>query len=175
MLVAEESTACYRVREQLVRLSLPSDAVGCTSEMEGQIVVQPDGTIVQEESYIRVNLDTLTSDESRRDRYIKNNTLNTAQYPEAVFVPTALEGVPTPLPTTGEGQFRLVGQLTIRDVTREVVWDVTARATGNRVEAQATTAFTFDDFQLTRPRVPVVLSIEDPIRLEVTTVWERVE
>lgn len=171
--VAAKSKACYRVREQLVRFSFPNDAVGCTSDIEGQVVVRPDGTVVSERSRVQVNLGTLTSDESRRDRFVRRNTLQTDRYPHAVFVPKALIGVLSPLPTEGEVAFQVVGDLTIRDVTREVKWDVAATVMGARVDMEARTAFTFDEFQLERPQVPVVLSVEDPIRLEVSLVWER--
>jgi hypothetical protein len=45
--------------------------------------------------------------------------------------------------------------------------DVTARIEGEEVVGQATTVFTFDYFNLAKPRVPLVLSVEDDIRLEI--------
>jgi len=171
--VAAKSKACYRVREQLLRFTFPTDAVGCTSDIEGQVVLQPDGTVVSERSRVQVNLSTLTSDEGRRDQFVRRNTLQTDRYPYAVLVPKALIGVPSPLPTSGQATFQLVGDLTIRDVTREVTWEVTATFTEGQVDMEAKTAFTFNEFQLERPQVPIVLSVEDPIRLEVSIVWER--
>jgi hypothetical protein len=43
---------------------------------------------------------------------------------------------------------------------------VTARGEGKDVVGTAATAFTFKDFGLEQPRVPVVLSVADTIRLE---------
>lgn len=173
IVVAAESQACYRVREQLASLSFPNDAVGCTADIQGEVHLDVNQLIFQEGSSVRVNLSTLTSDQRRRDQYLRRNTLQTDRYPYATFVPKALEGVPTPLPEAGSINIRVRGDLTIREVTREVVWEGTAEFSGNRVTMHLNTAFTFDDFQLVRPRVGAVLSIEDPIRLEVTLVWEK--
>jgi hypothetical protein len=54
----------------------------------------------------------------------------------------------------------------MRGVTHPTVWKVSARAEGNDVAGTATTAFTFKDVNLDQPKVPVVLSVADTIRLE---------
>jgi len=166
-LVPEGSEARYRVREQLARLSFPSDAVGATKAISGQIVVNPDGTILSEKSKIVVDLTTLRSDENRRDNYIKNNTLQTSRFPTAEFVPREIRGLSSPLPASGEGTFQLIGDLTLHGVTRPVTWEVTARLDGQTLTGSATTSFTFADFNLTVPQVFVVLSVDETIRLEV--------
>lgn len=173
-IIAQESQACYRVREQLANVTLPGEAVGCTQDVEGVVMVLPDGTVVPESSRVQVNLSTLTSDESRRDRYVRSNTLETDRYPHATFVPRTIIDMPSPLPASGEVTFQVVGDLTLREVTREVTWEVTATVSGDRILMQAQTEFSFDEFQLERPRVPIVLAVEDPIRLEVSLVWEEV-
>lgn len=166
VLVPDGTQARYRVREQLARLSFPSDAVGTTNAVSGQVVVNSDGTVVREQSKIVVDLRTLQSDESRRDNFIRNNTLQTNQFPTAEFVPTAVQGLASPLPTSGEGKFQLGGDLTIHGVTRPVTWDVTARLNGQDLTGTATTSFKFEDFGMSVPRAFVVLSVDDNIRLE---------
>jgi polyisoprenoid-binding protein YceI len=172
-IVPERSEARYLVTEQLANVSLPNDAIGRTQQINGTLVLQPDGTILAEESRLEVDLSTLQSDESRRDRFIKENTLNTSQFPMAVFVPTEMSGLPAELPQSGDVSFKLIGDLTIRDVTRQVEWDVAGSVQGDEVTGQARTSFTFADFNLTQPRVPVVLSVEDTIRLEVDFTLQR--
>jgi hypothetical protein len=56
----------------------------------------------------------------------------------------------------------------VHGVTRPTTWTVNATFDGGRVTATARTAFAFSDFELTRPRVPVVLSVADTIALEYT-------
>jgi hypothetical protein len=43
---------------------------------------------------------------------------------------------------------------------------VTARSDGPAVVGTATTAFTFKDFNLDQPKVPIVLSVADTLKLE---------
>jgi len=172
VVVSEESEARYRVREQLVGVDLPNDAVGTTRAITGVLVIEG-GRVVPEASRFQVDLRTLTSDQARRDNFIRRNTLQADRYPYAVFIPREIQGLPSPLPTSGEHAFRLIGDLTIREATRPVTWEVTARVEGNRVIAQARTQFTFADFNLEQPRVPVVLSVDETIRLEIDVVLQR--
>jgi hypothetical protein len=66
----------------------------------------------------------------------------------------------------GSAPFQLVGDLTVKDATRRVTWSATASFDGPRVAVQARTAFRLGDFGLQQPRVSVVLSVEDDIKLE---------
>ncbi|RIL09951.1 hypothetical protein DCC79_09440, partial [bacterium] len=158
--------ARYTVTEQLARLSFPSDAVGTTRAITGQIVLDADGKIVSGESKFVVDLTGLTSDSNRRDGFIQRETLATAQFPTAEFVPSDAPGLPSPLPTSGEVTFQLVGDMTVRGTTTPTTWDVTATVNGQEVTGSATTRFTFGAFGLAIPQVMSVLSIEDDIRLQ---------
>ena len=53
-----------------------------------------------------------------RDGFIKQNTLQTSQYPTAEFVPTRVEGLPSP-PASGQYTFKLTGLQTIHGVQKE--------------------------------------------------------
>jgi polyisoprenoid-binding protein YceI len=165
-IVPEASEARYRVREQLADRPLPSDAVGVTRAISGTIVVTPSGALVPERSRITVDLRTLQSDSSRRDNFIRRNTLETDRFPLAEFVPREIRGLPSPPPSSGDVSFEIVGDLTVHGVTRPTTWQVQARVGDGDVTGTATTSFTFADFEMSRPRVAVVLSVEDTIRLE---------
>src|SRR5690606_13787313 len=115
-----------------------NDAVGETSAITGALVLDENGAIVREESRFEVDLSTLKSDSDRRDNYVRRRTLQTEEYPTAVFVPTAIRSAPSPLPTSGEFTFELDGELTIREVTRPITWQVTARAADGTYSGTAT-------------------------------------
>jgi polyisoprenoid-binding protein YceI len=167
VLASEGNEARYRVREQLANLAFPSDAIGATSAVSGLIVLAEDGAILREESKFLVDLTTLRSDNNRRDNFIQRNTLQTGSYPTAEFVPTEALGLLSPLPTTGEVKFQLVGELTVHGVTHVVTWEVTAQAVdGRALTGSAVTSVTFGDFGMTAPQVPVVLSVQETIGLE---------
>lgn len=167
-LTGEGNEARYRVREQLASLALPSDAVGVTSDISGVLVLSADGTaIVSDESKFVVDLTGLKSDRSMRDRYIQNNILQTNSHPTVELVPKQIVGLDTPLTASGEVAFQLIGDLTVNGITRSTTWEVTGTATeGREITGTATTHFTFEDFGLSQPRVPSVLSVKDNIQLE---------
>ena len=160
--------ARYRVREQLAGIDFPNDAIGKTTLIEGGITVTATGAVIEEESKFTIDLASLTSDKDRRDGFIKRNTLQTEQYPSAVFVPTRLENLRFPLPQSGDVTFQMLGNLTIRGVSRPVTWAVTANVANGALTGEAKTKFTFADFELEKPRVRSVLSVDDDIGLEYT-------
>ena len=165
--IAAGSEARYRVQEQLARLDVLSDAVGATQDVRGRIVLALDNVIESADSRILIDLRTIRSDERRRDGYIRNNTLETALFPLAEFIPREILGLPVPLPTEGEATFQIVGDMTIHGVTSEVTWDVTASFTDSEVIGTAVTSFPFGMFGMEPPRVFLVLSVADNIRLEI--------
>ena len=90
------------------------------------------------------------------------------EHPTVELAPTALNGLTVPLPKSGTKKLQLVGNLTVKGVTKPTTWDVDATFNGDRVNGTAVTSFTFADFNLQQPRVPVVLSVSDSIKLEYT-------
>jgi len=170
-ILSERSQATYRVREQLADRPLPSDAVGTTRAVSGQLVIRPDGSFVSEASKITVDLYTLRSDSALRDNFLRRETLRTA--PTAEFVPTEAQGLPRPLPPAGEARFVLQGRLTINGVERPLSFDVQARLEGDTLTGTATAQFKMTDFRLQPPRAPAVLSVQDEVRVEVVLTARR--
>jgi len=158
----------YRVREQLAGFDLPNDAVGATSEVSGGIGFDGKGNIVPASSKFVVNVGTLKSDKDRRDGYVRGRVLEATQFPTVELAPTALRGLTLPMPASGSRTFQVVGDLTVHGVTKPTTWQVDAKFDGGRVNGTAVTSFVFSDFGLTQPRVPVVLSVADTIKLEYT-------
>ena len=165
--VAAGSTARYRVREQLVGHDLPNDAIGETKNVTGSIAFDSNGKVIREASKFSVDAATFVSDKDRRDGFVRRRLLASDQYPAIVLVPTEVRGVSLPLPTSGTRPVEIVGGLTVRGVTRPTTWKGTAQFSNGRVTGSAATAFTFDDFQIEQPRVPVLMSVADTIHLEI--------
>ena len=158
--------ARYRVREQLVGVDLPNDAVGTTTQIAGSVLVYPDGRVVRDSSRIIVTITSLKSDKDRRDGFLQRRTLETDKFPTVELVPTAIRGNTGPFPATGTKTLELLGDLTVHGVMRPTVWQVTARMEGTSIVGSAATAFTFKDVGLDQPKVSVVLSVADTIKLE---------
>jgi polyisoprenoid-binding protein YceI len=170
--VSNTSKATVRVREQLVGVNLPSDAVLVATGATGTFALKDDGTF-SSDAKITFDMTTLASDNRDRDNFIKGDTLQTRQFPKAEFVPTKTTGLTLPMPASGEFIFKLTGQMTIKGKTKEVTFDVQAKRTGNELTATATAApaWKFADFGMTAPSVPFrVVSIVDEIRVVVDLV-----
>lgn len=165
--VAPGTEARYMAREQLAGFNFPSDAIGATRAVTGVILLRPDNSIVEESSRLVADLRLLASDEGLRDRYLRENTLETGLYPFAEFIPRLVTGLPLPRPQAGKAQFQVTGDMTLHGDTMPLIWDVTASWNGESVNGRATTSFRFGDFNMTIPRVLRVISIVDNIRLEV--------
>ena len=166
-IVAEKSSATFRVNEQLAGRDLPNDAVGTTKAVSGQLVFAKDGTLSPDKSLILVDLNTIKTDSGSRDNYIKRSTLEVEKFPNASFAPSKADGMPSPLPSSGEASFTMTGMTTIHGVQKEVTWKVTAKRDGATITGKATATVTFGDFKMTIPRVAAVLSVKDEIRLEI--------
>lgn len=160
------NAARYRIREQLAGLDLPNDAIGETKSVTGVISVDDKGRLISSESKFTVDVSNLVSDKDRRDGYVRRRVLETDQYPTVTLVPTEIRGVSMPLPISGSRTFDLIGNLTVRGVTRQTTWKVTADFSPSALNGKAATSFTFKDFSIDQPRVPVVLSVDETIKLE---------
>lgn len=133
--------------------------------MSGTVVFGPGGVVLPGSS-ITVKVSTLKSDESRRDRYLRSSALETDRYPLVEFAISSAEGLPWPLPASGQAAFKLAGNMTVHGVARPISWDVTADFSDAGATGRARTSFTFGEFDMRVPRLFFILSVEDNIRLE---------
>jgi polyisoprenoid-binding protein YceI len=161
------NAARYRVRERLVGHDLPNDAIGETKTLSGAIEFDSKGKVIPQSSKFVVDAGSFVSDKNRRDGFVRGRLLEADAYPSIVLVPTDVRGVSLPLPTAGTLPIEMTGNLTVHGVTRPTIWKGSAKFQDGRVTGSAATAFTFDDIQMEQPRVPVLLSVADTIRLEI--------
>ncbi|MGH7524779.1 MAG: YceI family protein [Gemmatimonadales bacterium] len=159
------NVARFVVREHLMIMDAPNDAIGVSRAISGGIVLLPDGSIDPDRSRIVVDLSKLTSDKENRDRWIKSHTLRTDSFPTATFVPRRFVGT-NGLPAPGASAVQLAGDLTVHGVTRPVIWDVTLHSGEHEYSGTATTHIKFEDFGMEQPRLMIVISVVDDVRLE---------
>lgn len=169
VVAATGNEARYRVQEKIVGVDVPNyEAIGKTEGITGALVFNRQGRLVPGQSKITIDVTKLKSDQERRDGYVQRRLLETAKYPTVVLAPTEIRGLTGALPTSGSKTFQMIGNLTVRGVTKPTTWNVTAQFQGGRVTGTAVTEFTFADFEMQKPSVPVVLSLADQLKLEYT-------
>jgi polyisoprenoid-binding protein YceI len=170
--VAPGTKARYKVREQLAGIDFPSDAVGSTEAVTGMLIINPDGSF-DPKSKLSVDLKTLSSDQSMRDGYIQGRTLETEKFPTLELVPKRATGLATPVPASGQAGFRLVSDVTMHGVTKEVTWTVVSTFGNDAIAGRATTTVDFATFNMTKPSLARLLSVDDKIELEVEYRFKR--
>ena len=167
VLAPNGSAARYRVREQLMGHDFPNDAVGETKSLAGTIAFDANGKVIRDDSKFTLEAGTFVSDQNRRDGYVRKRLLESDDYPTITFVPTEVRGVKLPMPKSGAAQIQILGDLTVHGVTRPTTWNGNVQFNDAGLSGSATTTFTFEDIQLDQPRVPVLLSVADSIKLEI--------
>lgn len=165
-----QSVVTYAVDEVFLSENRPYRPVGKTNAIEGEFVVSTEGAPSGQVTRMRVDLRTLTTDSSRRDNAIRSRWLESDTYPYANFVSTNALNLPTSYADGASVTFDLVGDMTIRDVTKSVTWQVTGVRTGTTVTGKATTVINMSDFGVNPPNIANMLKVEDAVTLEVTFV-----
>jgi polyisoprenoid-binding protein YceI len=160
----------YRVREQLAFVSSPSDAVGRSTAVTGTMQVTGDQV---EAVRVEADLTRLESDEARRDNAIRQNGLQSNQFPTATFEltePIRLDQAPADgQQVTGMGK----GRLTAHGVTREVTVDLRGRWDGDIIQVAGQLPIRMTDYGIQPPRIGPVVSIEDGMTVEFRLRFER--
>jgi polyisoprenoid-binding protein YceI len=178
VIVPAESKASYHASEEffpaaLARLGIKSgkaEAVGTTRAIEGRFQFDPARpTTSLGENTFSVRLNTLTSNQSKRDDYlrqVRDDGPSFDAYPLATFRATAIDGGSAANAAGRELNLTLTGDLTVREITKREVFDVKAQLTGDTLAGVATTRFLLSDFGIGPIDFPPLLAVADPIGIE---------
>ncbi len=181
-IVPEQSRASYIVAEEFFGGALDQlgiqpglvDTIGATQQVSGQMeldLANPASPVVS--SQFEVNLESLTSDQSRRDNRIRQANLESSRYPLATFTITGLENAPASY-TEGEAvSFQATGDITIREITRPATFDVTATLQGGTISGVADARLKMTDFGFEPPNFANMFSVEDEFTARVEFVFQQ--
>ena len=161
---ATQSEVRYEVGETFFQDNRFALAVGTTQGVAGELLVdfaRPSNTQIGD---IVVDVSQFTSDESRRDNFIRNSGLQSAAYPLATFSPQLIEGLPAQVAEGDSLSFTMTGDLTVKDTTRSVTWAVTLQLDGDQIVGSASTQVLMSDFGV-GPIQLAFLATEDQVNL----------
>ncbi len=146
----------------------PKTVVGATDQVAREIAIYPDDPASSIIGPILVNARTLATDNEFRNRAIKNRILSTDDYEFVTFTPTEIVGLPDSVSIGESFTFQIVGDLTVRNATREVTFDAAVTPISEtELEGTAITFILYADFGLTIPEAPAVAGVDDEVRLEI--------
>jgi len=165
VIVPTESEVRYEVAETFLRDNRLATAIGVTQEIEGTITVDPDNPQNSSIGVITIDISAFTSDEDRRDQAIRDRWLESATYPIATFEPTEITGLPETYTEGDEISFQVTGDMTVRETTNPVTFDVTAQVMDGDMVGTATTDIKMTDFGFDPPDIAGILRAEDDVRL----------
>ncbi len=174
-ILPDASKATYRVDETLAGVGFTT-AEGSTSAVSGDIFIDRQRPSASRIGTITIDISKLESDSGRRDAAIRSRWLESSKYPTATFVPKRLEGLPdTPYTEGQELKFKIVGDLTIRNVTKEVTFDTTGRIDGDTFKGTANTQFNMTDFGFDPPEILNFVKAENGVKLELAIEAKRAQ
>jgi len=158
--VVAESIVGYRVKEVIV--GQKTEGVGRTSAVTGSLKIADQKVLNAE---FTVDMTTLKSDSTRRDRQVNTRILDTATYPTATFVlkepitltPEVLAGSELTVNTTGT--------LTLRGVTKDIAVTLIARLVDDVIEVNGSIELVFADWSIPDPSISAIV-VEDRGQLE---------
>lgn len=165
-IVPEESKVSYEVGEtffnQNNRFNL---AIGVTQVISGSVFADLDNPPASSIGPIEVDISQFTSDSTRRDNAIRGRWLESSQFPIATFVSTQIVGLPDSYVEGQDYNLTVTGDLTVRNVTRSVTFEVTARLQGDTLLGRAETTVLLSEYNIGPIDIAGMLKTEDEARL----------
>jgi polyisoprenoid-binding protein YceI len=163
---ALDSAVTYQVGEVFINQNNRiNTAVGVTKGISGKVMIDranPQNSTIEP---ITIDISQFTSDSSRRDNAIRQRFLESSKYPQATFVTTQIEGLPSTIQDGETYPLKISGDLTIREVTKAVTFDANVRLDQDRLSGQAGTTLLMSDFGFGPISIAGILKTEDQINL----------
>jgi len=174
VIVPQESKASYIADEEffagaLKKLGIKAGkrkVIGTTQAIDGRFEFDPSHPTAapgQNEFTVRVN--TLSTDQDRRDKYIREDGPRFNDFPAATFRATNLT-IPADAPRDDSLHLRLAGDMTIRNITKPVAFDVRIKMMGNTLRGTATTRLMMSDFGIEPLDFYNTLTVADEVGIE---------
>ena len=153
--VVAESIVGYRVKETIV--GQKTEGVGRTSEIIGSLTIVDKQVTAAE---FTVDMTTLVSDSTRRDRQVNTRILDTVNFPTATFTlkepitltPEALAGSDLSVDTTGT--------FTLRGVTKDIDLTLIARLVDDVIEVNGSIQIVFTDWSIPDPSISSIIVVD---------------
>jgi polyisoprenoid-binding protein YceI len=143
---------------------------GVTSDVTGEIRFDLANPSTATVGTITINARELKTDDNRRNGQIQNRILESAkdEFQYITFEPTTITGLPETAAVGDTFNVQMTGNLTIHGMALEKTFDVAVTvASETELTGLGSTTITHQEYELSIPRVPLVASVEDEVKLEI--------
>lgn len=170
--IGEGSSVTYTVEERLAGAS--SSASGTTPAIAGDIALNTEDLTASRIGTIVVNVEMFESDSNLRDRRIRHDYLESTHYPFAEFVPRSIDGLDSAALDGAPHDISIVGDLTVKETTAEVVVDGTVTVDDEELRATVATVVSMSAFDVGPINIAGLVHTGDEVRLDFVLVASRV-
>lgn len=149
----------------------PTTVTGVNNDVSGEVLVDPANPAATQIGVLTIGAGTFATDNNQRNGAIRRFILQSADHPTITFVPTQVSGMPDAVAVGDTLNFQVTGDLTIRDVTNPVTFDLSAVVlSASELQLSGSTQILREDYSISIPRVPFVASVEEEVILELDLV-----
>src|SRR5438067_2701125 len=158
--VADGSVAGYRVREKLAQLPAPSDAVGRSGAVTGQVTIADrGGAYSAANATFTVDVSQLKSDKGQRDNKIRSIGLETDKYPQATFAAAGPISIPDDAVNGKAVTVQADGDLSLHGVTKKVSIPLQVQRDGAQIKVVGNYQFPWYDFGTSATSIQPFVSV----------------
>lgn len=142
--------------------------VATNPEVAAQLSVDASDLSTLQLGTVLVGAQTFETDSSNRNRAIRGPILDSSTFETIQFVPTSIDGLSGAATVGDVFEFTITGDLTIRDITNSVTFDVSASlADASTIEGSAESTVSRAAFDLNIPSVPSVADVSDEVLIRI--------
>ena len=171
--ITSDSSVSYEVQERLAGSA--STAVGTTSLVAGDIVVNTADPTASRIGEIVVNVESFHSGSNLRDKRIRLDFLESREYPFAVFTATSVEGLPASAVEGENYEVTVTGELSVKETTAPVVFVGTVAYDDLALVADMRTTILMSTYDVGPIHIAGLAHTEDEVELRFALVAERVD
>ena len=167
--VEDQTFIGYRIDEVLTTIG-DFEVVGRTAEVAGTL--EGSGTSITAVDVV-ADMTAITTDNPARDNAMRNQALETSDFPEATF--SLAEPIDVGVIPSGPAilEVTAVGDLTIHGVTQRVDFPLQAQLVSGSIVVTGQLQIALADYDISAPTAPIVASVEDVALLELSLVFGR--
>jgi polyisoprenoid-binding protein YceI len=150
--------------------------IATNSEVAAQIAFDAADLSTAQLGTVVIGAQTFETDSGNRDRAIRGPVLDSNDFETIQFVPTSIDGLSGGVEIGDLIEFTVVGDLTIRDVSNEVTFTVSASLTDeDTLAGTGETTVSREAFGLEIPSVRSVAEVSDDVLLKIDFVADAID